>query len=74
MSRAPGHFTQADVTRALKGAARAGVLVRIVIHSTGVMVIEPVDGANAESHPMPKEGSGWGNEGHQVAVRPRIYG
>lgn len=71
MSRAPALFTEADIRRAFIGAAKAGVQVRVVIHNTGVMIIEPVDEANPESHPMPKEGSGagWFNEDGTIALR-----
>jgi hypothetical protein len=43
-------FTQADVSRALKGAKAAGIDARIFIaRDTGDLVIEPMKAANFES-------------------------
>lgn len=57
MTRA--RFTQGDVTRALKGAKAAGLdpqCLRVVIHRTGEICIEPVDGSR---HALSREGRGW---------------
>jgi hypothetical protein len=46
VSRRPARFTPSDITRALKGAADAGVSVAVLIQPDGAMAIVPADRMN----------------------------
>lgn len=63
MPRAPAPFTSADIKRVLTAAKAAGVRVRVVIHKPGVMEIMMLDETETESHPIRREGQGWGKTG-----------
>jgi len=61
MSRGPSIFRQSDVTRAIKGAAAAGVdIARIArIDKAGKIVIITVNGADARDQPGATEANEW---------------
>jgi hypothetical protein len=63
MSRGPSIFRQSDVTRAIKGAAAAGVdiaqIARIEIDKAGKIVIITVNGADARDQPGATEANEW---------------
>ena len=56
MPRAAARFRQADVTRALKAGAKAGMAVRVVIDKEGRIIVTPLATApatdNAASSPF----------------------